>query len=157
MVKWAVRGEATYHWGQQMKVTLALLADYANVSIDGKLNIMGIFDTIGALSVPVTHPQMRLVVRFQADPTDRGSTKNIEYKLLDADGNVRWAYAQTIQIPQELPLRAEFPQIVTLNGMTFDNFGDYAFHTVVNGEPKAEVSFHVVMPPNVQPNVQQGA
>lgn len=29
-----------------MNVTLAASADYANVSADGKLNIMGIFDTI---------------------------------------------------------------------------------------------------------------
>ena len=49
-----------------MRVPLAVLADYANVTTDGKLNIMGIFNRIFASALPVVHPQMRLVMRFQA-------------------------------------------------------------------------------------------
>ena len=48
-----------------MHVKVALLADYSNVSREGKLNILGIFDTIYAPTFPTTHPHMQLVIRFE--------------------------------------------------------------------------------------------
>jgi hypothetical protein len=51
-----------------MEVTVAVLADYANVSQDGKLNIMGIFQEINATSLPFVLPQMYLVMSFSAGP-----------------------------------------------------------------------------------------
>ena len=50
-----------------MRVSLALLADYSNVSREGKLNILGIFDTIYAPRFPTTHAHLQLVVRFEAE------------------------------------------------------------------------------------------
>jgi len=49
-----------------MEVVLAVLADYANVSQEGKLNIMGIFDIISSEKFPTFHPEMKLVVQFEA-------------------------------------------------------------------------------------------
>lgn len=143
-----------------MKVPLALIADYANVTAEGKLNIMGIFDTIFVPGgFPTVHPQMRLIVRFQVAPAEQGSTKLIEIKLLDADGNLLLAMASTIQLPQDLPLNAEFPQIVELNGLTFSKAGDYAFSVLVGGEEKANVPFHVVplTATPLAPPAQQGS
>lgn len=45
-----------------MDVNLALLADYANVSQDGKLNIMGIFQEVNPPVLPFALPQMYLVM-----------------------------------------------------------------------------------------------
>lgn len=50
-----------------MNVSLALVADYANISREGKLNILGIFDRIAAQSVPAVHSQMQLIMRLEAD------------------------------------------------------------------------------------------
>lgn len=69
-----------------MKVTLAVLADYANITREGKLNILGMFDVIHAQNFPMTHPQMQLVMRFEADIAEAGKTKKLEIKLMDADG-----------------------------------------------------------------------
>ena len=49
-----------------MLVKLAVLADYANVTSDGKLNILGIFDRMNVLNLPAVHPQMNLVLRLEA-------------------------------------------------------------------------------------------
>ena len=57
-----------------MRVKLALLADSANVSREGKLNLLGIFDAIFARELPTSHPHMHLVLRFEALPADAGST-----------------------------------------------------------------------------------
>jgi hypothetical protein len=37
-----------------MDISLALIAEYANVTNTGKLNLMGIFDHLGAASFPLT-------------------------------------------------------------------------------------------------------
>lgn len=130
-----------------MEVSLALLADYANVSVEGKLNIMGIFSLIYAPAVPTIHPQMRLVIQFKVDPAERGTSKMIEIKLLDADGNLLAGVGQNIQIPEDAPLNAEIPQIAVLNGLTFPKYGDYAFKILVNQDTKKTVSFTVAPVP----------
>ena len=45
-----------------MEVKVALLADGANVSREGKLNLLGIFDTLFARSFPTTHPRELVAV-----------------------------------------------------------------------------------------------
>ncbi|MGB3906069.1 MAG: hypothetical protein WBB22_14235, partial [Anaerolineae bacterium] len=71
-----------------MKMTLALLADYANVSQEGKLNIMGIFDRIFTRAFPTAHPEMRLVMRFEFGAAELGRERRLEVKTLDADGAI---------------------------------------------------------------------
>src|SRR6266516_902993 len=62
----------------RMEVKLALLADGANVSREGKLNLLGIFDTLFARSFPTTHPQMQLVIRFEAAAHERSEEHTTE-------------------------------------------------------------------------------
>ena len=86
-----------------MRVSLALLADYSNVSREGKLNILGIFDTIYAPGFPTTHAHMQLVVRFEADAREAGATRQVEVQFRTQDGTVlfRLPGAMTVQ-PGEL-------------------------------------------------------
>lgn len=56
-----------------MYVAFALLADAANVAVDGKLNILGVFDAVHAASLPAVHPRVHLVVRLKAQPSDAGT------------------------------------------------------------------------------------
>lgn len=126
-----------------MRVPLAVLADYANQTADGKLNIMGIFDTIFASQMPALHPQMQLVMKLQSEPAERGTEKNIDIKLLDADGKVIIGLAASLKVPDDFPLTGEVPQIISLSGLRFENYGEYAFHILVNGDTKAEVPFSV--------------
>lgn len=124
-----------------MRARFALLADYANQTADGKLNIMGVFNSITAASVPAVHAQLSLVVGLETEPTDRGQAKEIAIRLLDADGAELLALTTTVQIPADAPLVGNMPQIVSLTGVRLERFGDYSFYVTVNGEPKADVSF----------------
>lgn len=136
-----------------MKVGLAVLADYANVSVEGKLNIMGIFNQIYTPAVPVQHPQMHLVLQFEIDMAERGMSKVIEIKLLDEDGLQLASVSQTTQIPEEIPISAQLPLIAALNGLQFPHFGSYAFHILINEDTKATVQFRVLplqAPPQFQ-------
>lgn len=68
-----------------MNVAFALLADAANQSREGKLNILGAFGEIYATNFPARHPEMHLVLRLDASPAEAGLRKKIRIIFLDQD------------------------------------------------------------------------
>lgn len=69
-----------------MEVKLAVLADYSNVSREGKLNLLGIFDVIRARGFPARHSNMQLVMMLEAPLSEANTDKNVQVRLMDADG-----------------------------------------------------------------------
>lgn len=128
-----------------MDVTLAVLADYANVSQDGKLNILGVFQEVNPAGFPASIAQMFLVVSFEASAAEFGTQKNIRIALLETDGSEVMGMEGPIvvQPPPRPGSRAFINQIVGLQGLTFQSSGDYAFHILVNGDDKRAVPLRV--------------
>jgi hypothetical protein len=128
-----------------LDVNLAVLADYANVSQDGKLNIMGIFQEVNPPVLPFALPQMYLVVSFTAGPAEFDSVKNIRIALLDNDGNEMLALEGQAQVPRPpRPGRRPFiNQVIGLNAVGFERSGDYEFSILIDGETRETVSLHV--------------
>jgi hypothetical protein len=121
-----------------MDVTLAVLADGANVSREGKLNLLGIFDTIFARAFPITHPQMQLVLRFEADPGESGSRRDVEVQLVAPDGRVLFRLPGAMTVQQRATGdRVRMDQILTLNNVQLEHPGRYRFHVVVEGQVAA--------------------
>ena len=116
-----------------MDVTLAVLADYSNVSREGKLNILGIFDTIYSRVFPFTWPNMQLVMRFEAPYSEVGTQQNVRVRLLNADGvqilEVGGIIALSGGRSGEVLVRNH---ILTLNNITFPAAGDYSFNILIN-------------------------
>ena len=133
-----------------MDVTLALLADYANVTREGKLNVMGLFTIINAPALPWTHPQMQLILELEAGPAEWDSQKEIQIKLLDADGNQVLSVQGNVKVPRgEAGRRVRINSIMTFGNVKFNAEGDYTFAILVGGETKKEISLRVnyVLPP----------
>lgn len=123
-----------------MEVKLALLADYANVSKEGKLNVMGIFDTINAPSLPWNHPQMQLVLTFDANPAEWDTQKKVQIKLLDADANEKLTMGADLKVPRGKSGRnVSINSIITINNLRFDVAGDYVFYILIGEETKKEI------------------
>ena len=55
-----------------MHVSFALFADAANLSQEGKLNILGVFDAVQVSTLPAVHPRAHLVVRLKGTRLDIG-------------------------------------------------------------------------------------
>ena len=128
-----------------MKITLAVLADYANITREGKLNILGIFDVIHAQNFPITHPQMQLVMRFEADIAEEGKSKKLEIKLMDDDGKTLFVLNGGFTLGQGQAGETMISnQILTINMMKFENPGNHEFKILINDELKAEVPLKVV-------------
>ena len=61
----------------RMKIALATLADAANISQEGKLNVMGVFQTITMENTPAVFAKMVLAVIVEAETEDLGNTIQI--------------------------------------------------------------------------------
>ena len=128
-----------------MDIAFALLADAANISREGKLNILGAFDRIYGAKFPLTWPRMMLVTRFVASPAEYGTEKSLEIVTLDADGKRLGTASGKMKVPQGQGGRPLKINHVVPMTMTFPSAGQYSIEILVNGEPKAAVPLEVVL------------
>ena len=56
-----------------MRIAFALFADAANLSQEGKLNVLGVFDAVQVGSLPTVHPRAHLVARIVGARADAGA------------------------------------------------------------------------------------
>ena len=130
-----------------MDVTLAVLADYSNISREGKLNIMGIFDVIYSKVFPVLHPSMQLVMTFEIPRSELGIGKQIKVRLIDSDGGHVLELGGEITFPgdKSSEMFVKSHHIVTFNNLMFSKPGDYSFHVLVGGDEKRTVRLKLVL------------
>ncbi|HEX9895397.1 MAG TPA: hypothetical protein VGA78_15820 [Gemmatimonadales bacterium] len=70
-----------------MKVLIAALADHANIAHPGdKLNLMGVFDVIGAPQFPVVHPGAVLAIRLELEYEDGERKHTLAVVIVNQDG-----------------------------------------------------------------------
>ena len=128
-----------------MEVSLGVLADGANLSREGKLNIMGIFEVIHASSFPVIHPIMHLVIRFEASAAEARQTKKISIKFMDEDGKIVLEVGGDLTLGEAQPgERIKVDHILSFAAVKFEKPGRYEFKILVNGEPRKDVPLKVV-------------
>ncbi len=131
-----------------MEVDFAFLCDYADAS--GKLTAVGIgFDQIFAPQVPCTHGLMHVVAQLRASVAEEG-TKQLTLRFLDADGaDVIPAFSADIEVRSPVPgseATARFN--CGLPNVTFEKYGDYAIHILIDGNEMQRIPFAVVSPPS---------
>lgn len=129
-----------------MEVTLAVLADYANVSREGKLNILGVFGEVNPPVLPWRLPQMYLVISMKFQPAETMAEVPLKVVLWEADGDERLSLEQNIPVPTQRGERT-VNQIVGLAGLRFDKAGNYTFRILVSGEERRVLPFRVNEPP----------
>lgn len=132
-----------------MDATLAVAADNANVSTDGKLNIIGVFQEFTPPGFTALVPQLTLVISWSAEPVEFNSQKEVRISFMGPDPD------EKIDLP---PIQLAIPQaprpgepaivhqILTLQGLPLHRSGPHAFYIVVGGEPKARIPLYVREP-----------
>lgn len=128
-----------------MEVDLAVLADAANRSDNGKLNILGVFDslTLGP-DFPAHSPTFAIVVRVVLHRTELGEHR-FELRVADADGREISKLDGTFDVKRKKsdprPVRAA---IVLQAQVNFPAPGDYTFDILLDGRWEQAIPLRVL-------------
>jgi hypothetical protein len=132
-----------------MHVTFALFADAANLSQEGKLNILGVFDALQVGTLPALHPRATLVVHLKGSGLDVG-THRVLLQWLSPSGNELWRSEGELGVgtPPQGVLEMDFPLIAQLD-LPLDVTGGYLMRVGLDGSTHAEIPLQVRTPSNV--------
>jgi hypothetical protein len=115
-----------------MDVTLAVCCDAANLSREGKLNLLGIFNSIHAAQFPCSHPHLALVLRVEARMGEEG-TYPLDLKLVDEDGHELFVIGGQVSLQGAQPGRPMTAQtIMDINNFQLPRAGVYTFEIFID-------------------------
>jgi len=127
-----------------MKPILFLMADYANVTRDGKLNVMGIFNDINAFNFPARHASMHLVAKLGPELSEYGQKRTFTVILMDADANHILEVSGELEVPTAQGGRKpEVNIIIDLKDIILPKPGRYAFALLIDKDQKDELTLYV--------------
>lgn len=126
-----------------MHLSFALFADGANLSQEGKLNILGVFDAVQVSQFPSVHPRAHLVVRLKGTRADAGSHA-VTLSWKNPQGNELWSSNGQLDIGAPPPAVSEIdmPLIAPID-LPLDMAGTYTMSIGLDGERQGELRLHV--------------
>ena len=128
-----------------MNVDTLLIADYANVTGSGKLNVMGIFRRISTTKFPTRHPEMYLIIGLSAGVEEYGVNRKLTVKLLDPDAQEMMALLQEFEVPKGKGWqRARMNRIIQLRDIIFPKEGTYEFAVLIDNDLKGRIDVELV-------------
>lgn len=124
-------------------MAFGLVADFISETKEGKLNILGEFNTIRSPTEPIQHHSMFVIARFLASASE-GTNHQLQVLLVDEDGQEVIPKSENIQLRFQptgkgLPLRAHV--VLHFTPITLPRFGRYSFHYLLNRHLVGEVEF----------------
>jgi hypothetical protein len=136
-----------------MHVSFALFADAANLSQEGKLNILGVFDALQVASLPAVHPRAHLVVHLKGSGTDVGK-HTVSFRWLSPNGQELWTSTGDLNVGPPPPGVAEMdlPLIAQLD-LPMDSAGSYSMAIAIDGDHTIDVGVQVRSAGQIAPNV----
>ena len=128
-----------------MQLAFALFADSANVSVEGKLNILGVFDALQVASVPTVHPRATLVMRLKGSLDETGHHK-VAMAWTSPEGNELWSSSGDLEIgaPPAGAIEMDFPLILTFD-LPIPKAGTHHLRVRIDEELQGDLAVHVRM------------
>lgn len=114
-----------------MHLKYAFLAEHANVTEDGKLNVLGIFDRLYAPSFPCLHRVLYLVTSYETEPLDAGTTQQLEIRFVDPDAKAVRDITGTLTFGVG---KQVVNQLHVFNDLPFQVAGNYEFTITLDGK-----------------------
>ena len=133
----------TYTAFHNMTIQVAVLCDAAT-DYNGKLNLLGTFDTIYAPQLPQQHPQCSVAIRIYFDRGEEGSHL-LNLNFVDEDGQ---PIMNAIQVPVDVdfPCDATFISrnlVVNILQFTFSKAGLYSVDLSLDDRPLSSIPLAV--------------
>jgi hypothetical protein len=131
-----------------MEIQIAVLCDAATDS-NGKLNILGTFDTIYSTQLPVVHPQCSIAIRMTFNKVEEGAHR-VRLNFVDEDGKSVWPAPIEMSVEVAVPDETIFLSrnfIVNIQKLTLEKEGLYSIDIAVNGRQEGSIPLLVKIPP----------
>ena len=134
-----------------MQVAFALFADAANLSQEGKLNVLGVFDALQVGSVPAVHPRAHLVVHLKGTLSDVGR-HTVTLRWINPKGSELWTSTGELNVgqPPAGVTEMDLPLIAQID-LPIDSGGPYRMTVSLDDRQSAEVPVQVRMAAQVRP------
>ncbi len=136
-----------------MHISFAVFADGANLSQEGKLNVLGVFDALQVSGFPAMHPRTHFVVRLKGSVEDTGA-HTLRFSWVNPAGEVLWSSDGELNVaPGPNPAMEMDLPIIAVIDLPLNLPGLYTMQVALDGDLTAEVRLHVsgaaqvVMPP----------
>lgn len=127
-----------------MKVELFALCDAAT-DYQGKLNLLGAFDSIWAKQMPAVHPFCAVALRIRFMKIEEGEHK-VKISIVDGDG-------KSVVNPVEAGVNIQFKNtplssiatnmILNLQGLKFPVYGEYSIDLAIDGRHEVSLPLYV--------------
>jgi hypothetical protein len=129
-----------------MHISFAVFADAANLSQEGKLNILGVFDAVQVAGLPTIHPRTHFVVRLKADGDDIGAHK-LTFRWLSPFDEELWSSTGEMSVaPAPNPVFEVDLPIIAVVDLPLNVVGQYTMQVTLDGEPTASARLFVSGP-----------
>lgn len=136
-----------------MHISFAVFADGANLSQEGKLNVLGVFDALAVGGFPAVHPRTHFVVRLKGTSEDAGAHR-LSFTWVNPAGDILWSSDGELNVaPGPDPAFEMDLPIIAVIDLPLNQPGAYAMQVALDSALVAEVHLHasgtapVVMPP----------
>lgn len=131
-----------------MHISFAVFADAANVSQEGKLNVLGIFDALHVAGFPAVHPRAHFVLRFKGTREDVGK-HTLVFRWVNPQGNELWQSAGELQLDAAQAALGPGPgfemdmPVIAVVDLPIDAPGQYSMHVELDKNPVSRVTLFV--------------
>ena len=124
-----------------MQVAFAIFADAANLSQEGKLNVLGVFDALQVGSLPAVHPRAHLVVHLKGSTSDVGR-HTVTLRWINPAGSELWTSTGELNVgqPPAGVTEMDLPLIAQID-LPIDETGSY--HMTVSLDERKSVDVPV--------------
>jgi hypothetical protein len=126
-----------------MHISFAVFADGANLSQEGKLNVLGVFDALQVGGFPAVHPRTHFVLRLKGSMEDTGQhtlgfrwINPSDEELWSSDGELNVAPGPNPAFEMDLP-------IIAVIDLPLNSPGLYTMRVALDGAPTADVRLFV--------------
>lgn len=126
-----------------MKLEAFLLCDAAT-DYQGKLNVLGAFDTIFARQVPVVHPACAVAVRVRFDHIEQGD-HNFKINVINQDGKaVIPGLDGNLSVAGAREGGSTAVNLVlNIHGLKLESYGEYRIDLAVDGRQEGSLPLYL--------------
>jgi hypothetical protein len=130
-----------------MNIEVYSLCDAAT-NDTGKLNMLGVFDTIQAKQLPVIYLQCAIALRIRFESIERGEHK-VAVNFVDLDGkNIIPPANGTINVNfLDSQRSASANLILNIQGLRLERYGEYSIDLAIDGRSESSLPLFVIPVP----------